>query len=326
MISSVVGVSSVLLALAGGALSQGTNANCSAKFDWASNDRQQDICLITAYLRSACLADPTDAYVNALPGPTYYYVQPTLPDKCTCSMVYYNTISACALCQGGETTPWSGYITNCTSDEVTKAGFPDNIPLGTDVPAWAYLDVSLTDNFNVTQALDYSQLNGTFVEGQTPTSSALPSSTSSSVFFSSSAATNSAATSAPAESTTAPAVTSSSHKSNAGAIAGGVVGGVAGVALIAFALLFWQRRRTHTAKPGMAIHDAEPTLIGQMSPPVSPGPIQTGSVGRLYNPDDPTTFPKTHGAPDMGYAYGRDSSVMSTGMTHPTGYTGAAEL
>lgn len=323
--SSAIRTLGVLLVLASGVSAQGTDANCSATFNWAGNDRHQNICLITAYLRSACLADPTDAYVTKLPGPTYYYVQPNVPDECTCSMVYYNTISACALCQGGEITPWSGYITNCTKAEVSVGSFPENIPLGTDVPAWAYLDVSFEDQFNLTQAYDYYQFNNTFIEGTTPPPTSASNTASSSVFFSTASSTPSTVvvTTAPAESTTTAAVAGAAHKSNAGAIAGGVVGGVAGLALIAFAFAFWRRRNSRATRPVPAMSDVEPTLIGQMSPPVSPGPINTAQVGKLYNPDDPTTFPEAHPAPSMGYAYGRDSSIITN---HPGGYTGAAEL
>ncbi|EKM54266.1 uncharacterized protein PHACADRAFT_258000 [Phanerochaete carnosa HHB-10118-sp] len=278
--SSLLGVLCVVLVLVCGVSSQGTDTNCSASFNWAGNDRQQDICLITAYLRSACLADPTDAFVDALPGPSYFYVQPTKPDDCTCSMVYYNTISACALCQNGSLAPWSGYITNCTSSQVTVAGYPENIPLGTSVPAWAYLDISFEDDFNVTAAKAYSQINSTMIVGTAPTTSLSASSSASSAKASSSSSTSLQPSALPAASP------GSSKKSNTGAIAGGVVGGVVGACLIAAAIVYYLRRQRRPAVRNN-MSEVEPTLVGSFSPPVSPGPMSTGpaavgSVSKLY--------------------------------------------
>ena len=70
------------------------------------NSRGQNPCLMTAYLNSACLADPTDAYVYSLPE-DYHYSPPTIAiaTPCQCSTVFYSMISACATCQDRTSVP-----------------------------------------------------------------------------------------------------------------------------------------------------------------------------------------------------------------------------
>lgn len=71
------------------------------------NSRGQNPCLIAAYLNSACLADPTDAYVYPLPD-DYHYISPTVQfaTPCQCSTVFYSMIGACATCQNRENLPY----------------------------------------------------------------------------------------------------------------------------------------------------------------------------------------------------------------------------
>jgi len=96
------------------------------------------------------------------------------------------------------------------------------------------------------------------------------------------------------------------HSSNnhAGAIAGGVVGGVAGLALIALALFFLMRRRqrdrnTNGGAPGLPMAQAKATDYS--SSEVTSGTLHPGgywgqqppdqAVPALYDPNDPRTFP-----------------------------------
>jgi len=72
---------------------------------------------------------------------------------------------------------------------------------------------------------------------------------------------------------------SNQHKSHAGVIAGAVVGGVAGAALLAAFIRWYVRRRRRLAGP-------------QPSPSGVPGPNTSASFGKLYDPNDPSTFPR----------------------------------
>jgi len=88
---------------------------------------------------------------------------------------------------------------------------------------------------------------------------------------------------------------------HAGAIAGGVVGGLAGLALVAaglFLLMRWDRKRASARSaplmaqsagyPGSGTTAATPELWNATPPPVG-GSAQP--IGALYNPNDPRTFP-----------------------------------
>lgn len=69
---------------------------------------------------------------------------------------------------------------------------------------------------------------------------------------------------------------------NVGAIAGGVVGGVAGAAAVATLTWFLLRRR-RTQRPMSEVHLTEPSTI--------PPPSMISA--RLYDPNDPATYPTT---------------------------------
>lgn len=107
---------------------------------------------------------------------------------------------------------------NCTS-AIYESVYPEAIPAGTSVPAWAYIDVSVSDNFNATAA-QLNQQQGhpeSTAGGPTPTGPG----------------------SQPSQ--TAP-VSGSKKSSNTGAIVGGVVGGLGGAAILAAAAFFFWRR------------------------------------------------------------------------------------
>lgn len=71
------------------------------------NTRGQSPCLMAAYLNSACLADPTDAYVYSLPE-DFHYRPPTVEfaTPCQCSTIFYSMIGACATCQDRTNLPY----------------------------------------------------------------------------------------------------------------------------------------------------------------------------------------------------------------------------
>ncbi|KAJ3490215.1 hypothetical protein NLI96_g1570 [Meripilus lineatus] len=160
------------------------------------------------------------------------------------------------------------------------------IPPGTAIPAWAYLTISDPSNpWNPVTARAVADSNA-------PESTAVPSSTSS-----------------PSSSSTIPVPppTQSSSKSNTGAIVGGVVGGVLGLAILCLLGFFLyrylknkERRKVSTATP--ALFDPPSTQPSpafmerkdQMSNyTASPGPPMSATHAplKLYDPEDPTTFP-----------------------------------
>ena len=255
---------------------------------------------------------------------------------------------------------WSAWQTNCSTDYVGV--WPTNIPIGSSIPAWAYLDVATPDAFNVSAAQADAAQNP-------PDSSAIPSPTSSSAstsvgFSSSPGVTGSAATESFAPSSTPPATaaaSSSSKKSDVGPIVGGVVGGVGGAAIIAGVIVFWFMHRRKTSSANAYASAADPAAApfapqGDMGTPYAEKPVfdptgytapsgldtpppPTGAM-LVYNPNDPSTFPTTSGSPppmslngttvyNPSLSQGYAPATMSGGNSfshQPGGYSGVAEV
>ncbi|KAL0946688.1 hypothetical protein HGRIS_012875 [Hohenbuehelia grisea] len=213
---------------------QATNAVCAASFGWASNSLNQSPCLVAAYLQSACIPNFS---VPALPSGNHYFGPPPGGvNECSCSSVVYSLISACGACQNRTWADWGTWRTNCGA-EVTNVGrFPRDIPGGTAVPGWAFMNISTTNNTffpAVAQALvGTPEATGS----AKPTAAPSPENTTPQTTLS----TLPSISAAPSRS----GATSTSH-SNAGAIAGGIVGGLAVIAIIAI-LAWWiiTRRKT----------------------------------------------------------------------------------
>ena len=243
---------------------------------------------------------------------------------------------------------------------IIRYRFPETIPVGTAVPAWAYLDVTTSNDWNLTTAKNYAAQNKTEITN--------PSSTSST---SSTSMSSTSSGSASPTATTAP-TTHTSKKTNVGAIVGGVVGGVCGAVLLLLALLFWYRRRKAQRRPPSAqFRQPSPVLIAAPWTPdaekrFSPGPTSPVSIGRIYvstycpvlcrllcsdtcffdprwmgeltylfhwfvqNPDDPSTFPDAQPPVNSIYSQStRGSAVFSAQNGYqPAGirYNGPAEL
>lgn len=141
-------------------------------------------------------------------------------------------------------------------------------------------------------------------DGDSPESTpATPSSTSSSSGTSSSGSS----TSSSGSSNTA----TPSHKSNAGAIAGGVVGGIVALLLIGLLVFFLLRRRRASTPDRVAPGAYEQ---GAIDPPMTAtSDTMAGSYNgnmnqKPYNPSDPSTFPgsaMSYGTSNNA-AYGHD--------------------
>ncbi|KAJ7022970.1 hypothetical protein C8F04DRAFT_970860 [Mycena alexandri] len=200
--------------------SEQTQAQCTNDFDWATSSQGSTPCLLTAYVWGSCFTGNWD--VPQLPqGSSYTNPNATTANDCTCSWAAYNLISACTACQGFDSAiaNWAGYSQSCGGFE-TDTYFPSNItlPTGTAIPFWAGTDPRSWNDarFDTAQAkLIAQEHKPDFVQGQTPPDA-------------------------------------KKSKPPVGAIAGGVVGGVA-VLVIGAAIAFWfvrKRNRDHAELAG----------------------------------------------------------------------------
>jgi len=222
-----------------------------------------------------------------------------------CSTVSFSLVSACGLCQSGSALPWSTWSTNCST--VYLQQFIGEIPLGTSIPAWAYLDVKSSDIFNPDRA---EQAAGS------PESSA----TSFKPTGTSPSGTSLSGTALPA-STPTPTDNPSKKKSNVGPIVGGVVGGLAGLALIVAFIVTMicvtrrRKQRAHrtpsTQGTGYLNSPQTVSTVPYSTVPYDPRISHVPSVlpQKYYDPSDPSTFPTTPLTP---------STVYSTGPPVPT--------
>ncbi|KAF8623523.1 hypothetical protein AX15_006300 [Amanita polypyramis BW_CC] len=260
------------------------------------NSLGQGPCEVARYMGGAC--NNGVFYIPPL-GTDQVYIGPTPnnANECRCSSVLYSLLNACALCQHARVSQWDAYYGNCSTPYV--AMFPGQIPPGTAVPHWAYMDVTQFGGFNATYAQQLSD---------SPESTA-----------------GSSATSTPSS--------SPPHKSSiAGPVAGGVVGGVIFVALVAVAvlLLLRYRRKSSAAQvhygveasgAGGSLPESKLSHQPYVVPVLEQEPL-------LYNPSDPRTFPSsiaaaaTTGNTNIKPAF-TGSSFSSEPSRH---YTGAPEI
>jgi len=273
---------------------------------WSFNSLQQSPCQVTAYLAAVC---DNGAFLIPPLLPQNSYAGPSGNDDndlCKCNTVVYNLISACDACQGSPWTPYSTWTSNCTK-KANPGTFPEPVPAGTRVPQWAYIDTSISNNWNIALA----QAVGDTPE-VTGTASIVPPSTSG---VSQSTLTPSASGS-----------TSASHRSSdAGAIAGGFIGAIAGVALIAGVVVwFIKRRRRVRSAPSTAYLSLQGGEIEHRQPvPYYPQSIE---MPRLYDPSDPMTYPRNVYTPVNNTHL--SSSLSSTSHRQSTngGYHGLPEI
>jgi len=261
---------------------QSTDAVCMPRWTWASNSRGQNPCLVSAYIIGVC---QSGYRIPALPSSDYWYTGPWKYEDnyCQCSTVTFSLVNACALCQNGTTLSWSIWSTNCSTIYPEK--YIGEIPSGTSIPAWAYLDVVSLDRFDPYRAEQAAGLPESSATSFRPTGTAL------------------------SATTPTPTDNPSKKKSNVGPIVGGVVGGLVGLGLIVafivtmICVIRRRRQRAHTTpstyptgylnSPQMAsTPQYDPNRVSHV-PPLSPQ--------RHYDPADPSTFPTTPLTPNTVY-------------------------
>ncbi|KAF8477810.1 hypothetical protein DFH94DRAFT_855028 [Russula ochroleuca] len=116
----------------------------SSTWSWTSNKQGQSACTVAAYMLSSCSGGsftvaPLASSSQAYPGPTGGSDD---ADLCLCNTITYSLLSACDACQGSEWVSWATYKTNCTSVQAASS-FPNPVPVGTSVPLWALIDVTV---------------------------------------------------------------------------------------------------------------------------------------------------------------------------------------
>ncbi|PIL23319.1 hypothetical protein GSI_14630 [Ganoderma sinense ZZ0214-1] len=224
-------------------------------------------------------------------------------------------MAACGICQGAGIEPWPTYKVNCT--KIYNGTYPESVPGGTAIPAWAFLDVTRNSTFNVDAAKVLAEQGVPDVTDVSSSSSSASPSSPSSMPSTSSLSTTSLITSTatPLEGTTSGTSTtgSSAHGSNAAPLVGGIVGGILGLLLIGTLVLFIvlrHRRRTRKLRPNA--HEPRAAAMSEFWD--GPGLTMKGSNGTLlYDITDPRTYPArmdVQGASSV-------SSTSSSGHGHP---------
>ncbi|KAN0140979.1 hypothetical protein V8E53_001423 [Lactarius tabidus] len=270
---------------------QAIAANCTDySLIWSLNSLLQSPCMVAAYLQTEC-SGGIFTVGNLPPGSEYGGPNLGQGNQCICNTVVYSLISACAACQKGSWINYSTWLSNCTS-KATPGVFPMPIPVETRVPKWAYLDSFMDSNsWNLTTAEavgDYPEVTGSFTSSPLASPLASP--------------TTSGSGSSP---------TSTSHSSsNRGRIS--VTSGIIGAILISGVVAWFvvRRQRARCAPP-------KTDTRGKIEQPV-PNPL-TVETPRIYDPSDPTTYPRRELQPQR---FGSTSYLSPSQL----GYNGLPEI
>ncbi|KAH7907954.1 hypothetical protein BJ138DRAFT_1116247 [Hygrophoropsis aurantiaca] len=190
---------------------------------------------------------------------------PSRPPTPACAIIY-SLSSACGLCQGGTFESWTRWTDPCPAGQTLQSQWPDTVPNNTEIPPWAYLPISVQWDSSE------SKTNATAVTAAESSSSVAEASR-----------TASAAASSQTGSTL-----SKKSSSDAGAIAGGVMGGVVAVGILGF--YFWRRHSQPVVNP-LAPHVS--ACSADDSENLCSVPVTQPTFTRLYDPNDPSTFPRT---------------------------------
>ncbi|KAH9964232.1 hypothetical protein BC827DRAFT_1266025 [Russula dissimulans] len=294
-----------LLLLPGLVVAQINTPDCSLTWAWTFNTLGQNACTVAAYLMATCYGG---AFSIASLAPGYEYQGPTAADtvaglRCKCTVVAYSLISACDACQGEGWIDWSNYTANCPMTE-SFSTFPYPVPAGTRVPAWSLLDITAYANQTWDSNKAFAVGDGTELAPGEAISLGSSASTGTTGSRTTPTTANSPyPTSTSPSSDSSPSSSPTSHSSNVGAIAGGAAGGVAAVSIAGLAVFLYLRRRgPRTAYASVALNSSQQQqqqpYMGEVGRPltddgaIAPSPSTTPVTPmRLYDPNDPTTFP-----------------------------------
>lgn len=268
-----------------------SEASCTSSFSWMQNSLKQDPCLVAAYLQSECASGSWD--IQALANDSHYTTPNLDATACQCSWAVYNTIQACAFCQpaGGQTSiiAWPQYKTNCTN-LLSNEYYPTNfsIPDQTAIPFWATEDPTQWNNqiFNASVAQALANEGHGDITQESRDGNGTSDSTSN----------------------------SGGKKTNSGAIAGGVVGGVVFITilgLVAFLLRKRRKRKSHLrSMPSINSHGrstSEGTVHGYYQPTYK---------YQNFTPSPGPTLPVSYDPTGYG-PYPYDASLLSGSISPP---------
>ncbi|KAH7906647.1 hypothetical protein BJ138DRAFT_1162143 [Hygrophoropsis aurantiaca] len=300
----------VLLASLQVASAQGM-AMCQADMDygWADNAQGQDPCMVAQYLFSSEPGPCSDSDEVAFPplasttGNTSFYPGPTsnTANACMCNTVIYSLACACGVCQGGTLESWDQWTSPCPTGQILLHQWPTAVPNDTEIPPWAYLPTS-GGRWDSTG----SKTNATAIAAAKSSSSS-----------GTAEATRTSSTAASSQTGSTPSKKSSS---DIGPIAGGVAGGVAAVVILGFlGVRFCRRPPRPAVNPQVSrvsSYSAEYSEISCTAPASQP-------FTRLYDPNDPSTFPRTPAPLGQNAENNGNSEAIVIGRGQ---YTGAPEV
>ncbi|KAF8575313.1 hypothetical protein K439DRAFT_1665100 [Ramaria rubella] len=306
------------LAYAWTAGAQATTTAVCTLLPWTTDALGNSPCLVAAALQGACNSGKWNI-PSLTNGEQYSGPLQGQSNKCQCSTVVFSVISACGACQGGTVATWSEWMANCSASDISISAFPEPIPPGISIPAWAFLNITNNGTWDPSAAESISNAHAPDISSP---------STSSSV----------------------------KKPSHTGAIAGGVVGGLLALILVVAAATAIFLRRRQKMRPGPGEPLREKTDVERhpsIRYSVTPGALPIQDPPKLYDPSDPSTFPTsltssdpmyaghTSPTPSMPYSYssgtfsacGEGGTVVSgttfappTTFSHPSGYKGVPEV
>ncbi|PFH48458.1 hypothetical protein AMATHDRAFT_49480 [Amanita thiersii Skay4041] len=205
--------------------------SCTLDYAWMSNSLNQSPCQVT--------------FVLSPLGTSQLYGQAS-DNPCECNTVMFSLLSACAICQGngGTGDNLRHYTKYCTN--VLSGTYPKDYNT-TAIPHWTFQNVGKNGMFDVVKAeRDHERMTGwvSISEGPEATFRPIVTSTTSIVDTrTTTILTTSFTTVAPTE-----VAIEKISKPNTGAIVGGVIGGVAGLALISGGVIVWLYHRKQPRK------------------------------------------------------------------------------
>ncbi|KAI0366414.1 hypothetical protein BV20DRAFT_655308 [Pilatotrama ljubarskyi] len=253
---------------------QTSNATCYETYDWMKNMHQQSPCTVTSFLLSPCTSTPSAAFIPPLNGnrSLYNFAGTSLDSTpCVCSTVTFAMLYACATCQGAEASilPWYIVSENCTSQYL--ASYPEDIPSGTSVPVWAYDEqISISGHLDIASAKQFAGYHEADATLSGYYGAVQPSSTGYT----------------PQPDPEPYELAYEADSPSIGVVVGAVVGGSVGAILIVTLVILVVRRSRRRRQCMMSGPDVPPKG-GRTSFEKTGGE----SAVKLYNPDDPTTYP-----------------------------------
>jgi len=230
-------------------------------------------------------------------------------------------ISACAYCQGNPAPFWSDWTDQCPPSYVSNGAYLNDISSGTAVPAWAYVVVT-NNQWSASQALAAEQLSMSICDyapqmhhdlrlplsdqpeslapGASATNTGTLTSTGSQT-LSSPSPTSTFTSITPLPTSGSDSSSSGKKNNNIGAIVGGTVGGILAVIAIVVVGFFTCRGKKGPSMPqpnlpfapgtSASPHNSEKVQSFSTSP-YSPDLSFPQSPMKLYDPNDPSTFPE----------------------------------